>query len=133
MSEERFFQELGRVVDSCFDNVNDALRALTSMREDVKESHKNCNISKTVETSVKGLGVLHMVAGIACPPLAIAGGIAAVAGTATNGTTEVIRKDKNEYVFSVLFVPRNVCQPSTLLSRCCSFMIILIFFCLLSL
>ncbi len=107
MNEERFFKELGREVDSCFDNVNDALRALWSIREDVKETHKNCNISKTVGTSVKGLGVLSMVAGIVCPPLAIVGGIAAVAGTTTNVTTEVIRKVENEYVFSVLFVPRN--------------------------
>ncbi len=108
MSARSYLEELRGVVDNFIDDVNDALQTLRSIRTEVKETHKNCNISKTVGTSVKAVGTIGLIAGILFPPVAIASGIAMAAGTATNVTTEFIRKDKNEYVFPILLAPMNV-------------------------
>ncbi len=95
------------MVDECTDNVNDALRTLRAIRNEVMKLHTDCNISQTVGTSVKGLGVLGIIAGIIFPPLAIAGAVAAGAGAVTSVVAEAVRTRKNVYVYSLLFVAKN--------------------------
>ncbi len=96
------------MVDNFIYDVNDALQTLRSISTEVTETHKNCNISKTVGTSVKTVGTIGLIAGILFPPVAIASGIAMAAGTVTNVTTEIIRNNKNEYVFPIRLAPINV-------------------------
>ncbi len=98
MSVRLYLEGMRDEVNNFLRDVNDSLSTMRSMKGQVKDTHKNCNISKTVGTSVNGVGTIGLLAGILFPPAAIVGGIALVAGTATNITTEAIRDDKNEYV-----------------------------------
>ncbi len=83
--------------------LNESLTTLRSMKKEVAGTHENCNISKTIGTSVNGIGALSLIAGLAFPPAAVLGGIYVALGTTTNITTEAIRSGKNVYVFSGLF------------------------------
>ncbi len=134
MSTRSYLVELGRVVDDCIDNVNDALRTMGSISNEVTKIHKDCNISQTVGTSVKGLGVFGIITGVIFPPLAIAGVIAVGAGTVSNIITEAVRTGKNLYVYILLFVPKNaLATKNSPFNAPPFFMIVLIFLCSLPL
>ncbi len=106
MSARSGLEDLKDVIDDFLNEVNASLSTMWSMKAQVKGTHKNCNISKTVGTSVNGLGTIGLFVGLVFPPAVVAGGIALALGTTTNITTEAIRDDKNEYVVSFLFIPR---------------------------
>lgn len=121
MSFPSFLQEAIVEVDSLLDNLNDALRTVTSISEAMKETHVHCN-------SAKAAGTVLMAAGILSAPLAFV-------SMAANHAIETVRSDINGYVLPVLFVPTNASLYALLnkdLQMHWPYMITRILFCLFS-
>ncbi len=90
-----YLEGLGREVSMFIDECGDSLETLCEMEVEVEKLHKDCNISKTVGTTVRTLGTTAVVFGPLFLPALIAGGVAAGAGALCATITDEVRKGKS--------------------------------------
>uniref|UniRef100_A0A5K3EK32 Apolipoprotein L3 n=1 Tax=Mesocestoides corti TaxID=53468 RepID=A0A5K3EK32_MESCO len=99
MSIKLGLERIKRELTSGINEIDNTVNKISALRSEIKETHTNCNISKTVGTTFNAIGTGCMF----FPPAAVVGLIAFAAGTACNVTTDIIRdRLNNKYGKKVL-------------------------------